>query len=1107
MQAKTFRLFISSTFSDFKGEREIMQTDVFPKLDSYCAAHGFQFQAIDLRWGVNEEAQLDQKTIEVCLNEVNNCKHYPHPNFLIMLGNRYGWIPLPYAIEKKEFEQILNFYLEGNEKYHLLKKWYLLDENHLFDKNSFAYVIKSRKGKYKDYGFWEIVESKLRKSLQNAVNKIDSINNKQKYFVSATENEVIEGVNPYRIGLHIATNINQNKKIVKSKELEYIYGFIRDIKPIKDKSHPSIFFDSANKKLLEFKENIQQTLIKENLLQLKTSLVTANKIEEKYLITFKKKIFNYLKSSIEKQITRINTINIEDRTKTAHLFFKRERLHVFVGRDTILKRITNYTTGNSNIPLIIYAKSGMGKTSLMAKAIDDISNTTDRKLIYRFVGADENATNIRSLLISIITEIDKKEAIELKNNFDESSFNEKIATFFSKIEKGTIIFIDALDQLVEKTGLKWLPDKLPANLKLIVSVLKDEHYKNDSDYFDLFKVKYNQAQHQDNFIQLNPLSRKDASTILSKLLFKVKRTLTKPQHEYVLDKFEKAGNSPLYLSIAFEEVRKWKSVDSTYNKKLKNTIIKSVNSFIDNLHSVYFHQKLLVYKSLGYLQSSKNGLSEKEIIDVLSVDQAVIKAIENQYHKNLSGKIPLAPWARLFSQLSPFLIEKMSDNVLLINLFHRQFSNAINTNILDKTSVKNEYHLNLAKYFKKQALVSSEGIYNLRKLSEQAYHFYNSNQVDELLNLFEQNYINIKYELDKLYDCLYEIERTYILIVHKKNANLIYKKRLFSSILKFFSTYTLKEKKLFDFNLIHTYFVYRKRSDFYSDFLEYISNKKVIKRHVTDQKFVDDYFLHFLSGLIGLLRREGKLEKATFYINKIINEYQNKLLINQDDTIYKDISKEYYELGYVSYLNGEFNNANTAFAKSINFAQKANNVIGEWITKCVMTRINFLRGTVTNTEFYNVLDDAYSVFQKLESTNHVAKRWMMVVHHHKFEVCNANKDLKMMKYHYDYLHTNAWNKEFDVKMDFYKGQIALIEGKYSNSISSIKKYINSFNELQLHKEEAFAEVYYNLGVAYNKNGDSNKAKLAWKKALAFKDEPGNHIFKKKCLKELNQLIR
>ena len=50
-------------------------------MEAYSRQNGFEFQAIDLRWGVNEEAQLDQKTIEVCLEEVRICKSHPHPNF------------------------------------------------------------------------------------------------------------------------------------------------------------------------------------------------------------------------------------------------------------------------------------------------------------------------------------------------------------------------------------------------------------------------------------------------------------------------------------------------------------------------------------------------------------------------------------------------------------------------------------------------------------------------------------------------------------------------------------------------------------------------------------------------------------------------------------------------------------------------------------------------------------------------------------------------------------------------------------------------------------------------------------------------------------------
>jgi len=70
MAIKAFRLFVSSTFADFAAERDVLQRQVSPALDAYCTAKGYQFYPLDLRWGVNEEAQLDQRTAEICLNEV-----------------------------------------------------------------------------------------------------------------------------------------------------------------------------------------------------------------------------------------------------------------------------------------------------------------------------------------------------------------------------------------------------------------------------------------------------------------------------------------------------------------------------------------------------------------------------------------------------------------------------------------------------------------------------------------------------------------------------------------------------------------------------------------------------------------------------------------------------------------------------------------------------------------------------------------------------------------------------------------------------------------------------------------------------------------------------
>src|SRR5262245_32432473 len=143
-QSRIFRVFISSTFGDLKLERDALQADVFPKLRDLCAEHGCRFQAIDLRWGVSEEAAFDQQTIPVCLEELRRCQRMtPRPNFIVLVGQRYGWRPLPPYIPVSEFRE-LERQIGTPSNRALLGKWYLLDKNAA----PAQYCLKARQGKY-----------------------------------------------------------------------------------------------------------------------------------------------------------------------------------------------------------------------------------------------------------------------------------------------------------------------------------------------------------------------------------------------------------------------------------------------------------------------------------------------------------------------------------------------------------------------------------------------------------------------------------------------------------------------------------------------------------------------------------------------------------------------------------------------------------------------------------------------------------------------------------------------------------------------------------------------------------------------------------------------
>lgn len=136
MKTNIIRIFVSSTFSDFKQEREILNQKVAPKLDAYCRARGFRFQLVDLRWGISDKAGEEQETIHVCLDEIRRCQDIsPEPNLFIMLGNRYGWQPLPPSIPQNEFAAICAAFADcgdcwrGHPVDALFCDFYQLDQN------------------------------------------------------------------------------------------------------------------------------------------------------------------------------------------------------------------------------------------------------------------------------------------------------------------------------------------------------------------------------------------------------------------------------------------------------------------------------------------------------------------------------------------------------------------------------------------------------------------------------------------------------------------------------------------------------------------------------------------------------------------------------------------------------------------------------------------------------------------------------------------------------------------------------------------------------------------------------------------------------------------
>lgn len=102
---RTVRVFISSTFRDMHGERDLLTRFVFPELRARAHSRCIQIYEADLRWGVTEEDARSARALEICLGEISR-SHY----FIGMLGQRYGWVQGNYVVpDLEEYDWIREY--------------------------------------------------------------------------------------------------------------------------------------------------------------------------------------------------------------------------------------------------------------------------------------------------------------------------------------------------------------------------------------------------------------------------------------------------------------------------------------------------------------------------------------------------------------------------------------------------------------------------------------------------------------------------------------------------------------------------------------------------------------------------------------------------------------------------------------------------------------------------------------------------------------------------------------------------------------------------------------------------------------------------------------
>ena len=89
------RIFVSSTFSDFHEERDLLRNMIMPMVNKVAKEYGESISFCDLRWGIDTSKEdSEERVLSVCMDEIDKSR----PHMLVLLGEKYGYVPTEKAI-------------------------------------------------------------------------------------------------------------------------------------------------------------------------------------------------------------------------------------------------------------------------------------------------------------------------------------------------------------------------------------------------------------------------------------------------------------------------------------------------------------------------------------------------------------------------------------------------------------------------------------------------------------------------------------------------------------------------------------------------------------------------------------------------------------------------------------------------------------------------------------------------------------------------------------------------------------------------------------------------------------------------------------------------
>ena len=394
-----------------------------------------------------------------------------------------------------------------------------------------------------------------------------------------------------------------------------------------------------------------------------------------------------------------------EQERARHEAFSLSRRRAYIANPDYLTRL-NHHAASDDSPLIVYAESGSGKSSLFAYWAEQYRRKNPQAhVIEHYVGIGATSTDhyavIRHICMEIHERFGRDEEIPSEPATLETALGQWLGYAEYELNKRgqqMVLILDGLNQL-HGTALNmwWIPDVVSSRIRLILSSTVE------GTLVELRKRGWTQ-------FGMQALSEAERETIVVRYLAEYHKSLNPEQIKRIASDY-KCGH-PLFLKTVLEELRlvgRHEELDAKITSYLAATGTEDLfQRVLERLEEDYNMRSVRDVMTL--LSASRSGLDERELSEISGLARLKI--------------------ATMMAGLDYHLVRKEGR----LTFFHDYLRRAVDKRYLADEAKRRTAHLQIAEYFQSgiTASIAASGNAPVRMASELCYQLQRGGAIDRL---------------------------------------------------------------------------------------------------------------------------------------------------------------------------------------------------------------------------------------------------------------------------------------------------------------------------------------------------------------------------------------